>query len=300
MRPGASSGLRRAHWNLGNALRELGTLDEAVEAAARACGSGPDVARGHLLLANALAELAPDSRRPRPTTNEPCRCSPTLPWPTRTSASSRLRRGDFERGWLEYEWHRQADGVPLPETRHGQPFWDGKPLASRTILLYGEQGLGDQIQFARFARLFAGQAVMQVDDRLVRLLTQVNSSGRVIGLKQTPPRCDVHAAPDDPAADSAHDPGDNPSGDSLSGRRTGESRAVAATLGRRSPVSAWACSGKATSRIRATASRSFPLADPRTAGRAIPGVQLISLQKGAGQEQIGQCPWVRPNRRITG
>ena len=164
------------HWNLGNALRELGTLDEAVESCRQGLRLRASVARGHMLLANPLADWA-RFEEAQAHYERALSLQPDFALAHKNLGILLLRRGDFERGWLEYEWHRQADGVPLPENRHGQPFWDGKPLASRTILLYGEQGLGDQIQFARFARLFAGQAVMQVDDRLVRLLTQVNSWG---------------------------------------------------------------------------------------------------------------------------
>ena len=34
-----------------------------------------------------------------------------------------------------------------------QPLWDGSPLAGRTILLHAEQGIGDSLQFIRFASL---------------------------------------------------------------------------------------------------------------------------------------------------
>lgn len=66
-----------------------------------------------------------------------------------------LLRGDFHNGWREYEWR-----LKRPDTRglypsFTQPEWDGAALNGRAILLYAEQGLGDTLQFIRFAPMAA-------------------------------------------------------------------------------------------------------------------------------------------------
>ncbi len=58
---------------------------------------------------------------------------------------------NYERGWEEYEWRLKQRSVPprlVP-----QPMWDGAALPNGTILLYAEQGMGDTIQAVRYARL---------------------------------------------------------------------------------------------------------------------------------------------------
>lgn len=63
-----------------------------------------------------------------------------------------LACGDFEEGWREYEW-RFRKHSPVEERHCAIPRWDGKPCAGKTILFWGEQGLGDTIQFIRYASL---------------------------------------------------------------------------------------------------------------------------------------------------
>ena len=59
---------------------------------------------------------------------------------------SRLIRGDYARGWPDYELRLiSEDRLPRAVSF---PRWQGEPLHGRTILVYGEQGLGDEIMFA--------------------------------------------------------------------------------------------------------------------------------------------------------
>jgi len=80
---------------------------------------------------------------------------------------------DFENGWPLYEWRWK--GVQKKAYRNfPQPLWLGvEPLINKTILLHAEQGLGDTIQFCRYAALIkksGAKVLLEVPTSLIRLL----------------------------------------------------------------------------------------------------------------------------------
>ena len=84
-----------------------------------------------------------------------------------------LAQGHYEQGWSEFAWRLECEG--FGKRQFSQPQWDGSPLAGRTLLVHAEQGLGDTLQFIRYAPLVeeaGGRVLVEVQAALVPLLVQ--------------------------------------------------------------------------------------------------------------------------------
>ena len=107
-----------------------------------------------------------------------------------------LLRGDYLRGWEEFEWRWKHRDFVTPRRTFPQPLWNGEDLNGRTILLHPEQGFGDVLQFVRYVPLVAsrGARVLLGSPReLVRLLASVPGTTVVATSPGELPSFDVHA-----------------------------------------------------------------------------------------------------------
>ena len=163
-----------AHAGLGNALHARGMIDDAIAAFRRALVLKPDLAEAQFNLANTLQ----DAGRIAEALGHFARAVEIKPdyveahW---NRSLALLATGDLETGWPEYEWRWQRSYSQPMLRRFAQPQWRGEPLDGRRILLHAEQGLGDTLQFCRYARLVAARRpaglVLEVPPPLVGVLT---------------------------------------------------------------------------------------------------------------------------------
>lgn len=82
-----------------------------------------------------------------------------------------LGAGEFARGWDEYEWRLRVPGGGL-HREFPFPAWQGEDLSGRTLFVYSEQGIGDEIMFAscfRELQAAAGHCVLESSRRLSEL-----------------------------------------------------------------------------------------------------------------------------------
>jgi len=246
-------GYVEAHNNLGAACKDLGRVDEAIACYRRALELKPAYVEAHWNLAFAL-----------------------------------LLAGDWQHGWPEYEWRWQRK--EWSPRRFPQPMWDGASLAGKTILLHAEQGLGDTIQFIRYASIVKrhGAAVLvECPKPLLGVLEGCPGVDQWIAQRDGLPAFDVHAPllslPGILKTTVENIPAEIPYLFARPALIDRWRQALIDLDGFKIGI-AWQGNPKyGDDRVRSIPLRCFaPLAQ-------IPGVRLVSLQKGAGSEQLAEA-----------
>jgi len=145
--------------NLGVVCRDSGDLARAEQYLRRACAARPNHPATHYNLALTL-----------------------------------LRAGRLREGFHEYEWRWQVRQFAEQRREFPQPLWQGEPLDGRRILIHGEQGAGDAIQFVRYAPLVrdaGGEVTVEVLPHLERLLGWLDGGYRIVNALSAGSRFDV-------------------------------------------------------------------------------------------------------------
>lgn len=163
--------------NLANALRNLGRADEALAALDRALRLAPDLAAAHVNRGNLLQDLGRHAEAIE-AYDHAVALDPNSVDANWNRALCRLLTGDYEAGWREHEWRWRRNSLENRPRGLAAPLWLGQqPLAGRSILLHGEQGLGDCIQFARYIPqvvAMGGRVVVEAYATLVDLFRSLD------------------------------------------------------------------------------------------------------------------------------
>lgn len=170
-----------ANNNLGNVLRQSGRADEAMEYYQKALSINPDHAdtynnigtffqiKGELGEAiqqyQKAVELNPafteafnnlgniytlqgEYEKAVQSYQKAAELEPDLASAQYNLALIRLLHGNFSEGWENYEWRFKTQEVSAEPNKFPYPLWDSSPLEGKTLLVYSEQGLGDEIMFS--------------------------------------------------------------------------------------------------------------------------------------------------------
>ncbi len=100
-----------------------------------------------------------------------------------------LIQGNYEDGWQENEWRWKCREFPSTWRHFDYPLWQGEELAGKTLLIWSEQGIGDEIMFANpIPDLIAAGAglVIECDERLVPVFQRSFENADVVA-RQDPP-----------------------------------------------------------------------------------------------------------------
>ena len=100
-----------------------------------------------------------------------------------------LLTGDFELGWRECEWRWKCPEFPSRTPNFPQPVWKGQDICDKTILVWGEQGIGDRIMFVSLLPRLQEQAhrvLVETQQRLVPLFRRSFPEISFFGIQDPP------------------------------------------------------------------------------------------------------------------
>jgi tetratricopeptide (TPR) repeat protein len=170
-----------AHNNLGNALQFLDRYAEAIERYEIAIKLKPDYAQAHCDLAVALHALGRDAEAIRHY-DQAIALKGDYAEAKWNKSLLYLSRGRLAEGWPLYEYRWQT----ISELRYSQRRWDGEHV-NGTLLIWGEQGLGDEILYASIVPELGTRAdsiVLEVEPRLVTLFARSFPGVQVIAQRK--------------------------------------------------------------------------------------------------------------------
>lgn len=186
-----------AYSNRGSALREQGHLRAALESYEHALALKSDYATAYFNRGVVLSELR-QLDRALDSYNAAIETAGDYADAHYFKGLLLLLAADYWQGWSEHEWRWKSDYGSFRQQKRDfpQPPWLGEAsIANKTVFLYAEQGLGDILQFCRYASLVAqrgAKVILEVPGSLVGLLASLEGVAEVVASGAPLPVFDYH------------------------------------------------------------------------------------------------------------
>jgi hypothetical protein len=181
------------HAHLGAAFAAKLRFEDAIPEFRRAIECGADIAEIHSNLATACQyahrfdEAIAAHRRALQLKPQ----EPEMHW---NLGLALLTVGQFPEGWDEIEWRTKCKSQLLGRD-FPQPQWNGQDLTGKTLLLHGEGGYGDSIQFVRYVPLLGnrgGRLILECQPPLLPLFADISGPELVMARGDPLPNFDYH------------------------------------------------------------------------------------------------------------
>jgi tetratricopeptide (TPR) repeat protein len=182
-------------FNKANSLRDLRDFEAAIQAYDRAIAIQLNFAEAYSNKAGCLVQIGAYENAIT-VCRQALAINPDFATAHWNLAFCYLLLGDYENGWKEHEWRWISPDLPIHQERRNfdQPMWIGEQsLLNKTILLYAEQGLGDTLQFSRFAtqvKRLGAKVILEVQKPLVSLLSKLGGVDQIIAKGDPTPAFD--------------------------------------------------------------------------------------------------------------
>ncbi len=184
-----------AFFNRGNLQKDTGQFEAAITSYAEAIARNPNFVEAYLSRSAMHLELGQFDAA-FASFDQAIARDPSYPKSYWNKAMALLLAGHYAEGLKLYEWRWKVGFYAGKPARFPSPPWLGaESLMGKTILLHAEQGLGDTIQFCRYAKSVAAlgaRVILEVQEPLLALLSNLDGPSEVIARGNPLPAFDVH------------------------------------------------------------------------------------------------------------